>query len=74
MKKQRNCWLRGLLISAVILALVLLPRLLSRGLPEPLMPYLLSMGVILALGTLIFGGIERYYRRSSDKSPDKNNM
>lgn len=68
MENRRNCWLRGLLISAVILALVQIPQLLSRGLPDALVPYLFSMAVILAFGTLIFGGIEWYYRRRRDKN------
>ncbi|MEG1864370.1 MAG: hypothetical protein RR199_03515 [Alistipes sp.] len=67
MKKRRNCWLSGLLRSAVIMALVSAPILIGKGLPEPPTPYLLTMAVTLGVGTLIFGGIELYYERKKDK-------
>lgn len=51
----------------MILAFVQVPKLLFGGLPEALVPYLLSMAAILAFGTLIFGGVERYNRRNRDK-------
>lgn len=72
MKKTRNCWLYGLTRSAAIIALVSFPILLAKGVPDP-GAYVLAVIAMLAVGTLLLGGIERYYRQRSHKTQGNGN-
>lgn len=72
MKKTRNCWLYGLTCCAAIIALVSVPVLLAKGVSDT-RAYALTVIAMLAVGTLLLGGIERYYRQLSHKTRGNGN-